>query len=200
MLQNIHSQLHKGSNSDSKPAPGFLGTAASHITSGTSKTPILSAVSSAVTHPLTHLPFVAGNSRKFRIPTNEDHERVSALFLGPKAENAPMLRACLDLIVSKQTGTRQSYCPEDQARSIAIHPRPCLTYLNRISSQPTYSRPAHTRKCPRRSTTHSRISSITLESPPSRSILHATAHTCPSTKVSQPSSDTYPRCFTTPTM
>ncbi|KAL5532192.1 hypothetical protein ACEPAF_5756 [Sanghuangporus sanghuang] len=49
----------------------------------------------------------------FRIPDSEDHERVSALFLGPKAENQALLSQCFNIVVSKQTEARQAYFPSD---------------------------------------------------------------------------------------
>ncbi|KAL5521195.1 hypothetical protein ACEPAG_9118 [Sanghuangporus baumii] len=51
----------------------------------------------------------------FRIPSNADHERVSALFLGPKAENASILSQCFNIVVGKQTEARQAYFPSDPA-------------------------------------------------------------------------------------
>lgn len=55
----------------------------------------------------------------FRIPSNDDHERVSALFLGPKAENAPLLKQYFDLILAKQFEGRQAYFPNDQVGSLS---------------------------------------------------------------------------------
>ncbi|KAL5483398.1 hypothetical protein ACEPAI_8629 [Sanghuangporus weigelae] len=55
----------------------------------------------------------------FRIPDSEDHERVSALFLGPKAENQALLSQCLNIVVvSKQTEARQAYFPSDQLLAV----------------------------------------------------------------------------------
>ena len=56
----------------------------------------------------------------FRIPSNADHERVSALFLGPKAENTPLLQNFFNLIVAKQQQGRLDYFPDDPVR-ITIH-------------------------------------------------------------------------------
>ncbi|KAH9482182.1 L-tyrosine decarboxylase [Psilocybe cubensis] len=50
---------------------------------------------------------------RYRIPTSEDHERTSALFLGPKAENAKFLREWLMTVVSQQEAARHAYSPKD---------------------------------------------------------------------------------------
>lgn len=49
----------------------------------------------------------------FRIPDNDAHGRISALFLGPKAENADRLLQYLTTLVDGQEKSRQSYFPED---------------------------------------------------------------------------------------
>ncbi|KAL0958858.1 hypothetical protein HGRIS_014176 [Hohenbuehelia grisea] len=51
----------------------------------------------------------------FRIPSNADHERISALFLGPKAENFGLLRECFIEVLDKQRAVRTKYFPEDKA-------------------------------------------------------------------------------------
>ena len=60
-----------------------------------------------------------------RIPNNAEHERISALFLGPKAENAAFLSRCFGMIVSGQAKARLNYFPEDKVRSSFI---PLLAY------------------------------------------------------------------------
>ena len=54
----------------------------------------------------------------FEIPNNDAHERVSALFLGPKAENASLLQELLNNIVGSQVTGRQSYFPGDPVRFV----------------------------------------------------------------------------------
>ena len=51
-----------------------------------------------------------------RIPNNTEHERISALFLGPKAENAAFLSRCFEMIVYGQAKARSNYFPEDRVR------------------------------------------------------------------------------------
>lgn len=60
-------------------------------------------------------------SADYSIPSGKDHERISALFLGPKAENAELLKHCFDLIVSKQKEGREGYFPNDQVSGIAVY-------------------------------------------------------------------------------
>lgn len=64
----------------------------------------------------------------FKIPSNDDHERVSALFLGPKAENEKSLRDCFELIVSKQSEGRHAYFPSDPVCRIYVAPT-CLALV-----------------------------------------------------------------------
>lgn len=45
--------------------------------------------------------------------SNATHERISALFLGPKAENADFLMDCFREIVRLQERGRKSYFPND---------------------------------------------------------------------------------------
>lgn len=52
----------------------------------------------------------------YSIPSSSEHERISALFLGPKAENAELLKRCFELIVTKQVEGRNSYFPNDHVR------------------------------------------------------------------------------------
>lgn len=49
----------------------------------------------------------------YRVPSNDDHERISALFLGPKAENSTLLGQCFNMVVQKQIAARQAYFPSD---------------------------------------------------------------------------------------
>ncbi|THH16278.1 hypothetical protein EW146_g4346 [Bondarzewia mesenterica] len=51
--------------------------------------------------------------QQHRISSNEDHERVSALFLGPKAENFDMLKDFIISVLKKQRLVRESYFPDD---------------------------------------------------------------------------------------
>ena len=55
--------------------------------------------------------------QEFRIPNNDEHERISALFLGPKAENAVFLSECFHLIILCQRQARHNYFPSDEVRS-----------------------------------------------------------------------------------
>ena len=54
----------------------------------------------------------------FRIPNNDDHDRVSALFLGPKAENAGLLQEFFSLIVQGQSAGRRAYFPDDPVSAL----------------------------------------------------------------------------------
>ncbi|KAF8968538.1 pyridoxal phosphate-dependent transferase [Flammula alnicola] len=56
----------------------------------------------------------------FRIPSSADHERISALFLGPKGENAEFLHSWFNTIVAQQKAARDAYFPEDEAKSKAF--------------------------------------------------------------------------------
>ena len=62
-----------------------------------------------------------------RVPNNTEHERISALFLGPKAENAAFLSRCFEMIVSGQVNARCSYFPDDDVR------RPFTTTISKIT-------------------------------------------------------------------
>ncbi|KAL5504865.1 hypothetical protein ACEPAH_7528 [Sanghuangporus vaninii] len=53
------------------------------------------------------------DGHRFCVPNTEDHERVSALFLGPKAENKGLLSQCFNTVVSKQIAARKAYFPSD---------------------------------------------------------------------------------------
>ena len=56
---------------------------------------------------------MASANQNFRIPSNDDHDRVSALFLGPKAENSEVLMNCFNLVVGEQARARINYFPND---------------------------------------------------------------------------------------
>ncbi len=51
---------------------------------------------------------------RYRVPTSADHERVSALFLGPKAENSEFLRSWFTTVVNQQKAARDAYFPDDE--------------------------------------------------------------------------------------
>lgn len=53
------------------------------------------------------------NTHRYRIPSSADHERISALFLGPKGENAEFLQSWLTSIVAQQKAARDAYFPDD---------------------------------------------------------------------------------------
>ncbi len=55
-----------------------------------------------------------GQFPRYRVPSSADYERVSALFLGPKAENSCFLRSMLDIIVTQQESAREAYFPDDK--------------------------------------------------------------------------------------
>lgn len=64
--------------------------------------------------------------------SNATHERISALFLGPKAENADFLVECFKEIVHMQVRGRQAYFPNDAVRHRSVHyefPAPMLTII-----------------------------------------------------------------------
>ena len=56
------------------------------------------------------------SKQNYRIPNNDEYERISALFLGPKAENAVFLSECFHLIVLGQRQARHNYFPNDDVR------------------------------------------------------------------------------------
>lgn len=64
--------------------------------------------------------------------SNATHERISALFLGPKAENADFLVECFKEIVHMQVRGRKAYFPNDAVRHRSVHyefPAPMLTII-----------------------------------------------------------------------
>ena len=61
----------------------------------------------------------------YGVPNNAEHERISALFLGPKAENADLLTNCFNLIVQRQAQGRKAYFPEDQV--IILNCQECIS-------------------------------------------------------------------------
>lgn len=56
------------------------------------------------------------------VPDNDDHERISALFIGPKGENLDTLQRCFNMIVEKQRAARLSYFPEDKVCALFCCP------------------------------------------------------------------------------
>ncbi|KAH9482174.1 L-tyrosine decarboxylase [Psilocybe cubensis] len=54
-------------------------------------------------------------THRYRVPSSDDHERISALFLGPKAENAAFLQQWLTTVVAQQKAARDAYFPDDNA-------------------------------------------------------------------------------------
>jgi len=66
---------------------------------------------------------------RYRIPSSADHERVSALFLGPKGENSEFLRSWFTSVVSQQKAAREAYFPEDQV-SITTSVQESATFID----------------------------------------------------------------------
>ncbi|KAK7451261.1 hypothetical protein VKT23_012601 [Stygiomarasmius scandens] len=60
-----------------------------------------------------HLSQFSRDHCRYRVPLNTDHERVSALFLGPKAENANFLRKYFNIVVDIQAQGRKDYQFDD---------------------------------------------------------------------------------------
>ena len=50
----------------------------------------------------------------YRVPENAEHEALSALFLGPKAENFDMLKELFNIVLDGQKQARKEYHPEDK--------------------------------------------------------------------------------------
>lgn len=73
------------------------------------------------------------NTPRYRIPSNADHERISALFLGPKGENAEFLQSWFTSVVNQQKAARQAYFPNDEvthARDVHLN---ALTLFLQVS-------------------------------------------------------------------
>jgi hypothetical protein len=56
----------------------------------------------------------------FRAPDNDAHDRISALFLGPRAENADRLMQYFTTVVQGQSDARKSYFPGDAVCSVPL--------------------------------------------------------------------------------
>ncbi|KAF5319231.1 hypothetical protein D9619_008287 [Psilocybe cf. subviscida] len=73
---------------------------------------------------------------KFALPSNEAHEKISALFLGPKGENAEFLQSWFTSIVEQQKQARLNYFPEDQPSITAsIQESPAFTAQTNVISE-----------------------------------------------------------------
>jgi hypothetical protein len=59
------------------------------------------------------MPHIHTRRPIFRIPDNSAHDRISALFLGPKAENADRLMQYFTTVVKGQSDARKNYFPGD---------------------------------------------------------------------------------------
>lgn len=144
----------------------------------------------------------------FKIPSNEDHERVSALFLGPKAENEKSLRDCFELIVSKQSEGRRAYFPNDPVCRILCRsylliigvlmdlPHICARTLFRRAFKRVQRTPTKRKRFKRSCRLFWNIST----SGRPRSTRHATVRICVSTRAYPPSSAILQLCSTIRTM
>ncbi|THV00047.1 PLP-dependent transferase [Dendrothele bispora CBS 962.96] len=68
--------------------------------------------------------------QRYRLPDPTDHQRVSALFLGPKAENAGFLREYFNIFVDKQEEGRKEYKFDDDQEFLTSFITDSKTFLD----------------------------------------------------------------------
>lgn len=69
---------------------------------------------------------------------NLNHDSISALFLGPKAENVELMKVLFEKVLDKQRHARENYHREDKVNEIFLRSEPFDVIANlsyRFSSQ-----------------------------------------------------------------